>query len=468
MASPSHPRGQNWQTAHGRNVDTATAAASSAASPATRPGVALTPQQRQRNDGQSPRQAQPVTPEMGIEKADGIPESWIEVSSHPSSSSVSSIGDEIVTTGLRVGNSYQARRQRINTRSHPGQTSQQRQYSTAASNQVGHTAGGSSQEEYEESDSEDDDDRVLIKSDSEDDDDDGNATALGRRPPEPFRPQPNAFTHPPAHLAHRHSASSAIPSHHPHPSFVQRSSTRLAERRSPNLMSPGYQPDHDAALRASLTTLLSCAAAARSRPRDGPEREQEKKNAERPGVAAPTSNQPVGLRMMSENELMTASPPPTTTAQSTQPSSSRPSREQPTTAGPSRRASGEKIKRSATPTSAGSRPPPRAIKKKRTAAHQSNEQTLISPTLLTWVVSAGVVVLVSVVGFGAGYVIGREVGRQEALSSLSTGTGGNTSAAFLSAGSANTCGAEALRGFGGGGGALRKFRWGVGMSSIAA
>jgi hypothetical protein len=35
---------------------------------------------------------------------------------------------------------------------------------------------------------------------------------------------------------------------------------------------------------------------------------------------------------------------------------------------------------------------------------------------MTWVVSAGVVVLFSVVGFGAGFVVGREVGRGEILS----------------------------------------------------
>jgi len=65
---------------------------------------------------------------------------------------------------------------------------------------------------------------------------------------------------------------------------------------------------------------------------------------------------------------------------------------------------------------------------------------MISPTLLTWVVSAGVVVLVSVVGFGAGYVLGREVGRQEALSGLGDGA---------------ACGKEMVRGSG----ELRKFRW---------
>lgn len=66
-------------------------------------------------------------------------------------------------------------------------------------------------------------------------------------------------------------------------------------------------------------------------------------------------------------------------------------------------------------------------------------------TLFTWVVSAGVLVLVSVVGFGAGYVIGREVGRQEigAMGVLGDGS----------------CGREVVRG---GSGSLRRFRWGIG------
>ena len=431
-----------------------------------------------------------------IEKLTGFVESWIEVSSHPSSSSVSSIGEEIVTTGLLVGNSYQAHRRHVQPRPYPNQLSQQQRPSNTLSNQTGNATGTSSQEEYDESDSDDGDDPVLTSStenvssrmvgrttgqpnsDSDDDDDDGNATALGRRPPPPFRPQPNAFTHPPSHLTHRHSASSAIPSHHPRPSFGQRSSTRLTERRGPNhLMSPGYQADHDAALRASLTTLLSCAAAARGRPRDGAEREPEKKSGERQPAPA-TSNQPVGLRMLSETELMT--PPQPTSAPSAQaPTPPRPARgvsaagPSASPGGPSRQAmAGEKVKRSATPPTGGSRSAPRATKKKRTAAqqHQTDEQALFSPTMLTWVVSAGVVVLVSVVGFGAGYVIGREVGRQETLSGLgnSVGAGNASSAAALmdGGGSGGTCGAELLRG--GGGGTLRRFRWGGGMSSVAA
>ncbi|KAI0013437.1 hypothetical protein F4779DRAFT_394815 [Xylariaceae sp. FL0662B] len=415
---------------------------------------AASAQQRQRHDGQSSpfrSDGQPLTD----------PESWVEVSSQPSSSSVSSIGDEIVTTGLQVGASYDPRRRR--RRLHPDSYAHlQSRQPTSGARQATHAGAGSSQEEYEESESEED--HVLTSSteniaspqttrntplrqvvqantadsDSSDEDDDENATALGRRPPEPFRPQPNAFSHPPSHLS-RHSTGSAIPQHPGRPSFTQRSQTRI-DHRSRNFMPSNHQADNDAALRASLTTLLSCAAAARSRPKDG-----EKDVRERESPAG--GSQPVELRIVPESELM-APPPPSPQV----PRPGRSSRER-SSAAPSREASGEKIKRAATPTS-GTRPP-RATKKKKTT---TGEEALISPTLLTWVVSAGVVVLVSVVGFGAGYVIGREVGRQETLNSL--GAAGNASAVA----EGTSCGREAIRSSGG---TLRRFRWGAGMGTSA-
>lgn len=57
----------------------------------------------------------------------------------------------------------------------------------------------------------------------------------------------------------------------------------------------------------------------------------------------------------------------------------------------------------------------RSTKKKRVAVERGREQTtqLLSPTLLTWLVSAGVVIVVSAVGFGAGYALGYETGKQE-------------------------------------------------------
>ncbi|EEY18738.1 conserved hypothetical protein [Verticillium alfalfae VaMs.102] len=79
-------------------------------------------------------------------------ESWVEISSQPSSSSLSSIGDEIVTTGLRVGNPPAARRRRVQP---PGP----RSYHV---DQAAIQGGTSSQEEYEETESEED--RLLSSS----------------------------------------------------------------------------------------------------------------------------------------------------------------------------------------------------------------------------------------------------------------------------------------------------------------
>ncbi|KAI2635484.1 hypothetical protein GGS21DRAFT_84793 [Xylaria nigripes] len=412
-----------------------------------------------------------MTPTTQIHQRQRNDESWVEVSSHPSSS-VSSIGEEIVTTGLQVSSSSRPQqRRRLQQRAFA-------QIDATQTTRMEPPAGSSSQEEYDETESEEDhfltsstenffsthSDRQNSpgqslprshdpNSSDEEEDDDENTTALGRRPSEPFCPQPNAFSHPPSHLTHRHSTSSAIPQHNRRSSFTRRSYSR-AERH--NFMSTNYQADNDAALRASLSTLLRCAAAARSLPKDG-----DKELPERPGRA--TGNQPVSLRFASESELMAPSPPTAPSRGVSQPantSSKRPSPPAPAPApahahAPAVAVAGEKVKRAATPP-AGPKPP-RATKKKRVV---HGEDALISPTLLTWVVSAGVVVLVSIVGFGAGYVIGREVGRRETLGNLS---GIGNMSAISDGGS---CGREAIRSSGG---TLRRFRWGAGMGrSIAA
>ncbi len=102
--------------------------------------------------------------------------------------------------------------------------------------------------------------------------------------------------------------------------------------------------------------------------------------------------------------------------------------------------------------------PSRVAKKKRTSTVEGEAAALISPTLLTWVVSAGVVVLVSVVGFGAGYVIGREVGRQEGA----LGVGMSGASRQLIRGELR---GELVRSTGTG--TLRRFRWGSVRSVIA-
>ncbi|KAF5022928.1 hypothetical protein F66182_4994 [Fusarium sp. NRRL 66182] len=381
------------------------------------------------------------------------PESWVEVSSQPSSSSLSSIGDEIVTTGLRVGNPY-VRRRRLqpSARSLPQQQTAIHSVSTA---------DVSSQEEYDESDS--DDDRLLTSStenarpsgeemdmDSEAESDGDNVTALGRVSDRPigqpvFRPQPNAFTHP---STQRRDSAPAIPSApppHPHsgltrPSFNQRSQTRT-HRAGPSFMSPAVREENDAALRASLTTLLSCAQAARGLPKS--KEEAEAQRAANAGVGP--SNQPMELRFVPESELSTDLPRP-----AQRPTAPSPPRKR---GSPTRSLSrtSEKGKHSS-----GSASAPRTTKKKKKVT-QAEEPITISPTLLTWVVSAGVVVLVSVVGFGAGYVIGREVGKQEVLAASVGSVGGVNDT--------TSCGQEVIRSSGSG---LRKLRWGAVGKSIVA
>ena len=390
--------------------------------------------QRLRNDGED------IDCELFEIVANPMPESWVEISSQPSSSSLSSIGDEIVTTGLRVQHDSNTRRARRRVQ----------QGILSHINLETRQTNTSSQEEYDESESEEDhvmsssnenippSTRLSIVSqptydaDSDsDDDDDENATALGRRTEPAFTPQPNAFSHPPSSQRPMVPGSYFPRASHPgastRPSYNQRSSSRTQH--------PSYNAaDHDAALRASLTTLLSIgAAAARGLPkRDSPLQQH-------------TSNEPMNLRFVPESELMGPGP--------NAPNSSRP-------LSPSTRARSspsissqeaiEKGKRKAVATKPTGEKA-RVAKKKKLIV----EEAMISPTLLTWVMSAGVVVLVSVVGFGAGYVIGREVGRQEALAGLN-------SSSVLGDGS---CGREMVRGSG----TLRKFRWGSGVAkSIVA
>lgn len=64
---------------------------------------------------------------------------------------------------------------------------------------------------------------------------------------------------------------------------------------------------------------------------------------------------------------------------------------------------------------------------------------------MTWVISAGVVVLFSAISFSAGYVLGREIGRLE--------SGQGMYGAGISDPGTSGCGKEAVKG------GLRRFRW---------
>ena len=355
---------------------------------------------------------------------DHYTESWVEVSSQPSSSSLSSVAaDDVLPAGLRAQIDANARRRRRLTRNELPPFQAPVRATSAA---------GSSQEEYEESESESD--QVMTSSTEalrprflhevrpptaissasegassdadEDEDEDENSTALGASVHEPvFTPQPNAFSHPPRSNPTRFAVSPETPSSYfpPPRGAPPRPATRSYPPHRPrshtpyNMISPSHQPDHDAALRASLSTLLSCAAAARGLPK----RDQSSEQLTRPS----NPHEPLSLRVVRESVIMGEhaaghrSPARRTSATSSRMQSP-----------------GDKGKRKAS-TSKDRR---ESGKKRR----GGSEDMLVAPTLMTWVVSAGVVVLFSAISFSAGYAIGKEAGRMEAGMGPGSGFGG--------------------------------------------
>ena len=377
-------------------------------------------------------------------------ESWVEVSSQASSSSVSSIpADDAQRHALGLPSTSHARRRR-------------RLLRNAASGPIFPTQSSStatsSQDEYEESESESD--RFLTSSNenvaqlsegvspaapssasegassrkAENEEEDETATALGAiQDPPAFTPPANAFTHPPQSSTARHTRSletrtSYFPVHrtspHRRPAATSYPSRGNRTGHTPyNVISPSHQADHDAALRASLSTLLSCAAAARGLPKKNNQSAQCSTSG-----AASDRIQPSTLRLVPGSEL-----PGQERAPDLPP---RPSVRHSTSAASladndkgKRKASSSKDRRN----------------RKRRAYSPGSEESLqqVQPTLMTWVVSAGVVVLFSAISFSAGYAVGREVGRLDTMS----GKDGLV------------CGKEVGRG-------LRRLRWGGSSVSV--
>ncbi|PSN63384.1 hypothetical protein BS50DRAFT_500929 [Corynespora cassiicola Philippines] len=381
-----------------------------------------------------------------------LAESWVEIESRPSSSSLSSVADEIITTGLRVQHDSNLHRRRRRPRGAS-------QFQIGTGYRVTSAGGNSSQEEYDESESESD--RVMTSSnegigpsplqyelrrpsrnphsvassetmserEDDDDDDDENATAVNypRSSRRQFEPRPNAFSHPATQPAIRTQSGTV---HTPRRPSVRSSSQRHSyPQHSPyNAISP--HADHDEALRASLSTLLSAAAAVRGLPKPGQPR-------------AYTSNtsgrvDPSSLRLVPESVALGDVPE--------EDSSNRPSSGVPSTSSPRTVSSSpsDKSKRKDASIRSSSKDR-RAIKKVRKAVPMVDE---ISPTLFTWVVSAGVVVLVSALSFSAGYVVGKEAGHAEALGQIAA-----------AGGEAGSCGKEAASGLRGAGMGLKRLRW---------
>lgn len=230
-------------------------------------------------------------------------------------------------------------------------------------------------------------------------------------------------------------------------------------------MSPAYQ-DNDAALRASLTTLLSCAAAAKNLP--GKRNVAAEPSSGEPvmGAGVGPGSQPMELRLVPESELgpgsspVHVSPPPKQSSRIRQPTTRTTSNSSAQSAPLSISSKEEKGKRAASTSQPNSQ---RAAKKKKVSAASVDDSTVtwISPATLTWVLGTGVVLLVSVVGFGAGFVVGREVGRQDILHTM--GSGG---APMNPGANTTSCGGEVIRSTGSG--TLRRWRWGSGMGRLVS
>ncbi|EAS36981.3 uncharacterized protein CIMG_02335 [Coccidioides immitis RS] len=406
-------------------------------------------------------------------------DSWIEVASQPSSSSLSSAtaNDEIVTTGLRVQQHRTGRGVR-----HP--IVPQDLDITYSHRQP--MVNESSQEEYEETESESD--RVMSSSNEDisrpprpalafipgnpstsdvalSSDEDDSSTALGLNPPA-FTPQPNVFSHPPtSQTSARPHSNFPASGYGPGPMdnrarsrrnsraslhSARRTRTHQQQHSPYNMYSPSHHVDHDAALRASLSTLLSCAAAARGLPKrdnqcSAPERSNATRSSDPPtfrlvpeSVAMRDDDSDQNNTTLKEPQFRTPPPPPSKRSRSPLKSTN-------------------KARRKSSPSKDHSAAQPLPKKARRTAVTETG--SLLGPTVMTWVISAGVVVLFSAISFSAGYVLGREVGRTEAGQGLYA-NGNGLSGARTGAG----CGKDAVKG------GLRQFRWvrGGSGSGIAA
>lgn len=398
-------------------------------------------------------------------------DSWIEVASQPSSSSLSSAAtnDDIITTGLRVQQDgpgpYRPR----------GRRSRLHHLTNVTTAQVDQSPRepSSSQDEYEESESESD--RVLSSSNEDvtrqplenhllsqnlarasgpdaahsSDDEDDTSTALGMRiSSSPFVPQPNVFSHPPA--TQDPSWTRSTDTYRSQPSSMPRSSRRTTTRRnsiastrsarrqeqhSPyNMISPSHRADHDAALRASLSTLLSCAAAARGLPKPDP-----------PATDACPRDQPSTFRLVSESVAMgedSGGEESPSCADTSAPKVQQQDSYRTVTSAPVSR-------RKRRSSSSKDRAQNQSVSKRSRRASLADPSSPASPTVMTWVISAGVVVLFSAISFSAGYMLGREVGKTETGSSIGSvfGDGGT--------GSRAGCGRETVKG------SLKRLRWGT-------
>ncbi|KAK6517793.1 hypothetical protein TWF506_004972 [Arthrobotrys conoides] len=179
------------------------------------------------------------------------------------------------------------------------------------------------------------------------------------------------------------------------------------------------QPDHDAALRASLSTLLSCAAGVGSASKPRPnERMGSIQEHVRPATI-PT----LSLVTDSEREAMMSRPPPPPPYRRTvhHPPPQSPL-EQKRTTSPRRSRDDTQATKHKSKTKARRSAKTTAVPPNATMASAMASISASNMTYLTLAVSAGAVIIVSAISFSAGYALGKEVGRTEMLELGSSGS----------------------------------------------
>jgi len=249
------------------------------------------------------------------------------------------------------------------------------------------------------------------------DDEDENRTAINYpiTHNDAFTPLPNAFSHPPT--GRRRNSNQPMPgSYFPdtRPRLGRRPSTRHSlpiendgrrqSHMAQNPLSPSFNTaaEHEEALRASLSGLLAVAAAAR-----GLSKPDSKRPVQILPPARSTRMDPTSFRLMPESALPSAAP-----AQFQEPTFKPTIRRTSTNSTSTTSERLNEHKRKVAPGQQRNTSRERRLKKAKRSA--SSEDLHVTPTLLTWVVSAGVVVFLSALSFSAGYTMGREAGRLEA------------------------------------------------------
>lgn len=177
-----------------------------------------------------------------------------------------------------------------------------------------------------------------------------------------------------------------------------------------NTFAPNHATDHDAALRASLSTLLSCAAAARGLPKSGqsqslPGSQTQHQQGGRVAVDSLTlvreGGEPSGSANLSGKGRSLSITSTSTSSASRSPSSAQLAKTAGKKSSAERKRSGEKSKsrrRSRSRTREGS---------------DEGEMSLSNISYMTLAISAGAVVVLGAITFSAGYALGKEVGKGE-------------------------------------------------------